>query len=101
MGNKRIIDMTGQKIGRLTIIEKSGNTKGGGAKWLCRCDCGNEIIVIGSDIRRGHTQSCGCIHSEGIAKRNYKHGETRSKLYNSWCAMKQRCDYENGTGYHL
>lgn len=54
----------GNKHGRLTVlsrVEKEGETR---AFWLCRCDCGNEIIVSGKDLRNGHTSSCGCYRKE-------------------------------------
>lgn len=62
---KVITDMTGKRFGRLTVIKRaeSHRTKGGQTKtrWLCKCDCGNEKIVIAQDLKTGHTKSCGCI----------------------------------------
>jgi hypothetical protein len=54
-----IKDMTGSVCGRLTVVERShsNNEK---AKWLCRCCCGNMKIVLGDNLRSGHTISCGC-----------------------------------------
>jgi hypothetical protein len=58
----------------LTAVELSGfktDAKGNKkAVWLCKCDCGNFVEVCGIDLRSGHTKSCGCIHREGLAKRN-------------------------------
>lgn len=99
MPKSRIKDMAGKKIGRLTVVAQAGNEKGGGAKWLCKCECGNETIVRGADLRKEHTKSCGCIHSEGVAKRNRKHGRTKHPLYRIWSAMKQRCYYKGSVGY--
>jgi len=44
MGRK-VINLTGQKFGRLTVIERALNNKQGSAMWLCRCECEKEIIV--------------------------------------------------------
>lgn len=64
------IDITGQKFGRLTVIERAethysglGKYKGGQAvpMWRCICDCGNETTVRGDSLRCGKTKSCGCI----------------------------------------
>ena len=64
------IDITGQKFGKLTVIGRAGTRysglgkyKGGQAvtMWKCLCDCGNETNVRGDSLRRGDTQSCGCI----------------------------------------
>jgi len=58
--------MTGQKFGRLSIIERvDSNT--GRATWLCKCDCGNETVVEGKKLRNGHTKSCGCYRKEVTA----------------------------------
>ena len=56
------IDMLNKKFGHLTVIARDGSDKNGQAKWLCQCDCGNpkQISVLGDNLRRGHTQSCGC-----------------------------------------
>lgn len=54
------IDLTGQKYGRLTVIERVENINGRVA-WKCKCDCGNEINVIAKSLRNGNTKSCGCL----------------------------------------
>lgn len=56
-----VIDLTGQTFGQLTVIARDGSDARGEAKWLCQCSCGLEpISVLGSNLRTGHTQSCGC-----------------------------------------
>lgn len=99
MKNPRLKDMSGLRFGRLVVIEQAGNAKHGGALWKCRCDCGNEKIVRGADLRNCHTQSCGCIHTEGLAARNEKHGGTGSRLHTIWFGMKQRCSDPHATNY--
>lgn len=56
------INLIGKKFNHLTVIERNGSDHRGEAKWLCKCDCGNPnlISVLGSNLRTGHTQSCGC-----------------------------------------
>lgn len=61
----RCIDITNQKFNRLTAIKYVGK-----GKWLCRCDCGNEITVITAHLRSGHTKSCGCLQRENTSKAN-------------------------------
>lgn len=63
----RIIDLTGKKFGRLTVIEKS-EYNGGYICWLCKCECGNTTIVRGCNLKSGHTKSCGCLWKESISK---------------------------------
>lgn len=57
---KNVIDMTGKRFGMLTVISRSGRTKRDTATWLCRCDCGEEVSIIGTSLRRGEAVSCGC-----------------------------------------
>ena len=55
-------DLTGKKFGHLTAIERVQSDKYGHAKWKCVCDCEahTEIIVYADNLKKGHTQSCGC-----------------------------------------
>lgn len=56
------INLIGKKFNHLTVVKRNGSSKKGQAQWLCKCDCGNPnlICVLGSNLRSGHTQSCGC-----------------------------------------
>ena len=54
-----LIDLTGQRFGKLTVLYRDFTSEKG-TKWHCKCDCGNECIVFGDNLKRGHTQSCGC-----------------------------------------
>ena len=56
----RRIDLTGKKFGKLLVIENVGSNKYKKAMWKCRCDCGEEVVVIGSNLIRGNSKSCGC-----------------------------------------
>ena len=94
----RMIDLTGQKFGKLTVIQRAKSTNKN-AKWLCRCDCGNCSTVFGADLRSGRTQSCGCIHSEQLSSRNYKHGLSNTRLMNIWRGIKNRCYNEHFKQY--
>jgi len=87
----RLIDLTGQKFGRLVVIERAENSAGGRVRWLCKCDCGKQILVCGKELRNGDTKSCGCLKQEVLIDRNTTHGGTYSRLYNIWNGMKERC----------
>lgn len=91
----KAIDYTGQKFGRLSAISFTGKkTKNGHYIWEWQCECGNRVLLPPNDVKSGNTSSCGCIHSEMIAKRNQesaKHHSTHSRLYGVWRGMKQRC----------
>lgn len=65
--------------------------------WLCKCDCGNEKIILGPDLRRGSTVSCGCKHKEGMHR---THGKTNTRLYKEYQDMKARCYNKNNKLYY-
>ena len=95
----KLLDLTGQRFGRLVVIQRAENTKGGKARWRCQCDCGQEIIVDGKHLRRGETQSCGCLQKEKTRKSHTTHGATDTRLYNIWDGMKSRCYNRNSSSY--
>lgn len=82
-------DLTNRKIDRLYVVKRIKNEKGEGV-WLCKCDCGNEVIYPTSSLNK-NVKSCGC-HKKEIKT---KHGFSRSRLYKIWQGMKDRCK-ENG-----
>jgi hypothetical protein len=53
-------DLTGRRFGKLTVIQDD-IVENEHRKWLCKCDCGNNTIVLGISLLSGKTQSCGCI----------------------------------------
>ena len=55
-----VIDLIGQQFNKLTVIARVGSDHRGEAMWKCRCECGNEINVLSSNLRKNHTTSCGC-----------------------------------------
>lgn len=63
-----LIDLVGQKFGKLTILKRVGShySPSGTSTpiWLCKCDCGNQVNILGASLRNG-TSSCGCITSMG------------------------------------
>lgn len=70
---KRIKDESGKRYGKLLVIKTSYSKNG--LYWLCRCDCGNETIVKGTNLRYGTTHSCGC----GSIEQAKKNLETSAK----------------------
>jgi hypothetical protein len=57
-----LIDLTGKKYGRLTVVRRDENNTFKQAMWLCRCECGNEKVIFGQSLKDGRTKSCGCLH---------------------------------------
>ena len=90
------IDMTGRVIGRLLVIEECGRNARGEVLWRCRCECGNEVIVLGSNLRNEHTTSCGCYQLERVAEANTTHGLHKTRLYRRWVDMLRRAGVYKG-----
>lgn len=102
-GCKKEPNLTGKVFGRLTVLErvenriaKSGKTD---RQFLCRCQCGKEIIVPAFRLLNGSTRSCGCLAAEQSVIRNTTHGESDSRLYHIWTGMKQRCHNPKSPSY--
>jgi hypothetical protein len=101
----KLIDLTGQKFGRLTVIERAEN-KGHEPTWICKCECGNLKRVIGAELRKGNTTSCGCYAKEVTSKRlkgktphNKRHGMTGTRIYKIWVEIKSRCNNPNDSSF--
>lgn len=71
----KLIDLTGQKFGRLTVLRKDTERKTNcGSYWICECECGNIKSIRSSSLRNGDIQSCGCYRTEQIMKSKLKNG---------------------------
>lgn len=87
----KLIDLTGQRFGKLIAIRCIGTTQARQAIWRCECDCGNKTDVRASSLRNGDTRSCGCLQRTISKEVNTKHGDSHSRLHYIWSAMKDRC----------
>lgn len=101
----KIIDLTGQKIGRLTVVERGPNTGQGRAQWLCRCACGSEKLVKAENLSGGHTKSCGCLGNEqrrmNANSRSLTPKERKlSPTKRTWEAMIRRCTDPKMPNFH-
>ena len=85
----------GQRFNRYAIVGYAGVSSNGKTQWLCRCDCGNERIVVGSNLSNGHIKSCGCLKAEVAKARMTTHGHhptgKQTPEYTTWCNIKIRC----------
>lgn len=99
----KVINMTGKRFGRLVVVERAKNNKRGLAMWKCVCDCGNEVVVSGANLRQGITHSCGCLSRDTTTQRSIKHGGAvrgkAERLYRVWRSMIGRCEYEKSNSY--
>lgn len=88
-GCDRYEDITGKKFGKLTVLKKVGVSSKQQSQWLCKCDCGNEVVVSRTNlsINRTKTVSCGCWRKNLITK----HNKYKTSIYRAYINMKQRC----------
>lgn len=98
MGSK-LIEMTGQRFGHLTVIERNGTNKYGKATWKCICDCGNECVVNGRNLRSGVRKTCGCKSFPVVKKPISKEGDKSKRIKSIWKCMRTRCYNENHKSY--
>ena len=85
---RKLIDITGQRYGRLTVVERvPGANKHGQVQWLCKCDCGETTIVAGYSLKTGNNKSCGCLR--GNPTGHLTHGQSNTPLHRKWCGIKR------------
>lgn len=99
----KLIDLTGQRFGRLVALEHVPYNhpdfpKGG---WLCQCDCGNKHYFDSHSLTSGSVKSCGCYVAERLknTKIASKHGMSNSRVYITWRNMHVRCENPNDKRY--
>ena len=87
---KNVIDISGKKYERWTVIDYAGNKY-----WNCICDCGTCRKVEGHHLRSGMSRSCGCLQKEIVSKISTKHGQSKagnkSSIHTTWQNIKKRC----------
>jgi hypothetical protein len=96
----KLIDLTGRRFGHLTVVGRPEN-RGRGTRWSVVCDCGKFHTVLGVNLRKGRTKSCGCKQRERRGQPT--HGRTKSPEYRAWVAAKQRTtnpNYRRGWHYY-
>lgn len=100
MISERTPTTVGNRYNRLIVIEEvQKQTRG--KMVICKCDCGNITNPISiSRLERGRVKSCGCLKAE-YTQSLIKHGGRHSRLYNTWCNIKQRCYNSNMRDYRL
>ena len=96
----RKLNLLREKFSRLTVIENVGSDKNYNSLWLCECQCGNKIIVVGKQLKHGVTKSCGCLKIDLLKERSISHHKTETAEYRIWRHIKSRCLNPNVWNYH-
>lgn len=89
----------GDKFNKLTVIKFLCKTKFSHKKWLCLCECGNEIEIDEYTLLKNARHSCGCERNIRMKQLSTKHNLYGTKIYQIWISMKQRCYYKKYTHY--
>lgn len=93
----KLIDLTGQKFGRLTVLYRV-NKNNNRTFWHCICECGNEKDVDGKQLRGGFTKSCGCLNKELISERTQK--DYTGKKFGKLTLLERLPNYKGNRTYY-
>ena len=90
-----LVDLVGKTFGKLTVISRGKTVKratgGSIVYWICKCECGECVEVVGNDMKSGRTVSCGCYQRQRSKEYHTTHGLYHTRLHETWTGMKQRC----------
>lgn len=95
-------DLTGQRYGRLTVLARTADYRPGIAVWNCQCICGTVTKVRTGELK--HRVSCGCANTDAASRevrrvRATTHGRAKTRVWNTWVNMIQRCHNPNAGGF--
>lgn len=85
----RLIDITGNKYNKLTVVKRVNKPNEKSVIWECLCDCGNTTYVRGKNLKNGAVKSCGCLLKSN--KSSIRHNMSKTRLYRTWANIKGRC----------
>jgi hypothetical protein len=91
-------DLVGKTFGKLLVLEFVGRpTRGtsGDSLWRCRCECGEESVARGCNLKTGKSRSCGCAIAPALLKSNITHGMYNAPERRVWTGIKTRCFNQN------
>lgn len=90
--------MEGKRFGMLAVLSRAG-FKGKFAAWLCRCDCGAEIVVDGAKLRNGRKKLCS--YAAHKSERPLPLTVEFKSEYQSWTNMRARCLDKTNAKYQI
>lgn len=88
----KVIDLSGQRFGRLTVIAQAGKMQNGRIAWKVVCDCGNETVVSGHELKQNRTKSCGCSRKKKDSHSHSQNTKRANRIYTAWRNMRNRCN---------
>lgn len=96
--------MIGKRFGRLVVVSKAVDGTPSNTMWTCACDCGRTKTIREFHLRKGHTQSCGCLRKDIASvtaiNNSTTHGLRKTRLYRLWLHIKERCNNPNCAAFN-
>ena len=93
------LDLAGRRFGRLFVLSYNRKDAYQNTLWFCRCDCGAEVSVRGSEMKRGTVSSCGCLKRDRQRQAVTKHGHCADRLHRIWYNMICRTSRRTSTSF--
>jgi hypothetical protein len=102
----RKLNLAGQTLqSGVIVLAPAGVSIHGKSQWKCKCFCDKEFIALGSELRSGHTMSCGCYSRSGTFVTKHGHrsvtkgSNQQSPMYTLWMNLRARCKNPSHTHY--
>lgn len=91
MPRGKLIDLVGQRFGKLVVVGRAAREKGCRPYWTCLCDCGNLNESQGRNLISGEAKSCGCWKVERLTTHGHTAGGKSTPIFRAWSSMFERC----------
>lgn len=94
------INLINQRFGKLLVLSKE-KTSPHGYYWLCQCDCGKKVSILGANLRNGNTKSCGCLRKSKNNKQNlFKQKDISNKTFGKWTVLYPTTNKTSSGSYY-
>ncbi len=87
---RNLVDLAGQRFGALVVVKHAGRVRHTAA-WLCRCDCGQEVVKAGDRLRQGRVRTCGFNGHRWWQHKPRTFAQLHALEHSSWDNMRRRC----------
>ncbi|WP_125924043.1 hypothetical protein [Secundilactobacillus pentosiphilus] len=95
----RLIDLTGQKFGHLTVLNRAKSRYKTQSYWVCECDLdGNKVVVSSKNLRRGRATTCGQHQADHLKKYHEREREESKKYGTVIDTLTRKISKNNKTG---
>lgn len=98
-GCSRLIDLVGQRFGRLVVVERLDVRRMSNVDWKCLCDCGKYHNAITKYLQAGQVKSCGCLHPDTVRKHDKSGAVWNTPEYRAYIGAKRRCQNPKDKDY--